>query len=462
MARPTRLPEPRPTLGPTSWPAARARPTPRRATSTATDPAETPDAWRVAALALLAGGIGAGFGLSRLISVRGGVVLAAAGSVALALPIVVGERRWLDERRRAGDGHAEGATAAGDGALPFISVIVAARDEVRALPGLLDDLAVQDHCGPDGRPRWDLTVIDDQSTDGTGDVARRAAGPATVVERRGCGLTDGKGAALMAVPPDEVRGDVVVVLDADARVDPRFLSTVAAEMDPTTAALVCPIALAGEGALAGAQVAEQRLDLAIQRARSALGGLAEMRGTAIVVRRSSLVGAGGWRPVLTEDLDLSSRLALQGDRVGVATRASVAAEAVPTLPALWRQRLRWAEGALRRTFEHGPSILASPTLPPRARLDFAIYAGQLSIPGVLLGAAAGAVGLRRPGAFVGLTCAFGLGLGLAGRDGRALPLVGLWLLAVPASAVRLATRRGPVRYAKMEHSGFQQVRGRPR
>ena len=77
------------------------------------------------------------------------------------------------------------------------------------------------------------------------------------------------------------------------------------------------------------------------------------------VRRAALEASGGWSPrALTEDLELSTRLSAYGRHVTLAPEAAVGEEAVETLDALWRQRLRWAEGSLRRLLEHGPGLLA--------------------------------------------------------------------------------------------------------
>mgnify|MGYP003339447805 FL=1 len=51
--------------------------------------------------------------------------------------------------------------------------------------------------------------------------------------------------------------------------------------------------------------------------------------------------------------DLSLRLVLAGQPVGVLWDPPVGEEAVLTLPALWRQRQRWAEGGLQRFLDHG-------------------------------------------------------------------------------------------------------------
>ena len=207
---------------------------------------------------------------------------------------------------------------------------------------------------------------------------------------------------MSAAQPDACRGDVVVVLDADARIGPAFLGRLAAYVRAGAGALTARRRMldAGSGWLAGAQADEQTLDGEIQRGRWSLGGCSEFRGNGIVVRRDLLASVGGWRPeALTEDLDLSSRLAAaHGTAVAWAIDAEVWEEPVRSLGGLWRQRLRWAEGGLRRVLEHGPAVVTSPALGRYARLDFATYAGQLAIPPVILGTLAGAVvrGVRRP------------------------------------------------------------------
>jgi cellulose synthase/poly-beta-1,6-N-acetylglucosamine synthase-like glycosyltransferase len=374
----------------------------------------------------------------------------------MAAALRIGEHRWYrshGERARTGD------LAGTLDPLPYVSVVVAARDEAGVVPLLLADLGRQDHRLPDGRPQFDVVLIDDRSSDGTGRAAAEAADGAGVgsitriVRRSGTQLADGKGAALAAAPPDELAGEVVVVLDADARVARDFLRAIATEMTGGAPGLSVPIRVPGRSRLERAQAAEQRLDGSIQRARYALGGLSEFRGNGIVIRRSVLVEAGGWHHALTEDLDLSSRLAVLGHRIDVSRSASVAAEAVGNLPALWTQRLRWAEGALRRLFEHGPAVLGSDRLSTRARADFAIYAGHLALPGLVVGAGIGAMRHRRPGAVTGMLATWGVALTVLGGGPDAALLSGLWIAAVPAAALRLAFRRGPVRYAKMEHHG---------
>ena len=121
--------------------------------------------------------------------------------------------------------------------------------------------------------------------------------------------------------------------------------------------------------------------------------------------------------------------------MGASTSRSGRSRSGP-LGGLWRQRLRWAEGGLRRILEHGPAVLASPHLRPAAKLDFAAYAGQVAVPPVILGALAGAVLRGRPGPAVAL-------VGHVSRDRRRPGLGSLrWEIGNPTGSPLAPMERG--------------------
>ena len=436
---------------------------------------------------MLAGGAWLGYrattGRGTQLTVSAAVAAALGGSV----PIAIASRRPPIPPRGA-------STPPGSaGATTTFTVVVGARDEASVIGSLVRDLARQDHRGADGAPGFELIVIDDRSMDDTAGAARRAAEAAgiahvtRVVRRDGADLPDGKGAALTAVPPQAYRGDVAVVLDADARVGPAFLSTLAHYLAAGAPAVTARRRILDPGSswLAGAQADEQTVDGELQRGRWARGGLSEFRGNGITVRRDLLVAVGGWRAsALTEDLDLSSRIAAAtGFPVAWAIDAEVWEEPVQSWRGLWRQRVRWAEGAIRRAFEHGPAVLRSPAVSVAAKFDFVAYVGQLAAPPLLIGAAAGAVIRGRPGVATALVAVYAAVAGglawdalrcdVTTRAGPSIVLVRarravraalfgtVWLAAVPAALWRLASRRGPVVYDKMEHAGHLAGEGDP-
>ncbi len=430
-------------------------------------------------MAVLAGGAWLG---NRATTGRGTkltVLAAVAAALGSTVPIAAASRRPPIAPRDAS------APDRSSGPPPTFTVVVGARDEATVIAQLVHDIAAQDHRGPDGAPRFELVVIDDRSVDGTAESARRAAEAAgiadvtRVVRREGVGLPDGKGAALTAVPPETYAGDVVVVLDADARVGPTFLATLAHYVRGGATAMTSRrrILDAATSWLAGAQADEQTVDGELQRGRWARGGLSEFRGNGMVVRRDLLIEVGGWRAsALTEDLDLSSRVAAAtGIGVAWAIDAEVWEEPVRTWRGLWRQRVRWSEGAVRRAFEHGPAVLASPAVSLPAKADFLAYVGQLAAPPLLAGAVAGAVARRQASVAAALVAVYASVAGVLAWDSlrwdqpkdadrvhavhRAVRAVRValfgtvWLAAVPAALWRVASRRGAVVYDKMDHAG---------
>ena len=434
----------------------------------------TPATWRVVAFAVLVVGLATGWLVATSwagVGVAAGIALISVAAAAAAA---------LAGRRPPIAGPVGGA---GADRLPTLSVLIPVRDEAAVIGRLIRDLAKQDHRTSDG-VAFEIIVIDDRSTDGTGPAAQVAAEEAgvaalvRVIRRAGSDLPDGKGAALTLVQPDACRGEGIVVLDGDARVGPAFLRTLASYLEAGAVAVTPRRRTSRRDAtwLTSAQAVEQAQDGALQRGRWAFGGCSELRGNGMTVRRNALAAVGGWRAEeLTEDLDLSSRLAARlGVTVAWAIDAVVTEEPVRRVSSLSRQRLRWAEGSIRRVLEHGVEVLVSPLLPLRAKLDFAAYVGQLVAAPLILGtfAAAARTGqVLASATFIGGYLAAGgllawVGLGReASLDGAALSparrfasatqaalFSALWLAAITGAFVRLIVRRGPLTFAKTVHA----------
>jgi glycosyltransferase involved in cell wall biosynthesis len=116
-------------------------------------------------------------------------------------------------------------------AAQLVTVVVPARNERRHLPAQLGALARQTYERP-----WEVVVVDDGSTDGTGDTARSfaAALPSLRVvatPRRGLNHARNTGTAA-------ARGEIVAFCDADDVVRPGWLSAIVAEVERGPADIV--------------------------------------------------------------------------------------------------------------------------------------------------------------------------------------------------------------------------------
>jgi glycosyltransferase involved in cell wall biosynthesis len=439
--------------------------------------ADTPLRWRFGALAWLALPVLVGRVLADRLSIPVTAALSAIVPIALARPLVKATATPPIE-----------PVPHLDGSPQSITVIVTAHNEAAVIGNLIADLGRQDYLriGPDG---LEIIVIDDRSTDDTSGVVTRAAAAAgisrhvRVVRRSGDGPRL-KSAALASVPPETCRGDVIVHFDADARIDHQFLTNVARYAAAGAEALTARRAmLPRPGLLASLQADEIVADGALLEGRWAVGGTSDFRGNGATVRRDLMSAVGGWPAALTEDIDLSTRIATShGIPVIWGHEAVVWEEPVLSWRGLWRQRVRWGEGVLRRTFRYGPEVMRTARLGRRARLEFVLYAGQLALPGAVFGAGLTLRRRRLPTVAIGMLAGYALfqwllawhglrdePIGLGGdpaagllrhppsiarrcfRSLRAALFHVVWLGTVPHAAWLIATRRGPVTFAKTTH-----------
>ncbi|MGH7491891.1 MAG: glycosyltransferase [bacterium] len=116
---------------------------------------------------------------------------------------------------------------------PFISILIAARNEEKHLPACLDSLLQSDYA----RDRFEIIVIDDGSTDGTLKTTELYAQRypqvrAISVPQRSPGLT-GKANAL-AQGAAHARGDFFLFTDADCILPPTWMRGMIALFSPAT------------------------------------------------------------------------------------------------------------------------------------------------------------------------------------------------------------------------------------
>ncbi len=237
-----------------------------------------------------------------------------------------------------------------------------------------------------------VVVIDDGSDDATAEIVRRHAERdprVRLLQRQSPQARQGKGAALNAAyrylhssglatasghDKDHV---IVVVVDADGRLEPAAPSTVAPLFgDPRMAAVQVGVRMYNRNAgwLARMQDMEFLVFTEVfQRARQRYGN-AGLGGNGQFVRLSALedLGAEPWTDYLTEDLDMGLRLQARGWRTGFTPATYVSQEGLTSLRPLMRQRTRWYQGHLQCWSRMG-DLLRCRELSAGRQVDLVVY-----------------------------------------------------------------------------------------
>ena len=239
-----------------------------------------------------------------------------------------------------------------------------------------------------------VLVIDDGSDDATAEMVAGAVGEQVwLLSRQPPDARQGKGEALNAAirfltgsgrlaghDPDEV---IVVVVDADGRLDPHAVSVVGPYFaDPTIGAVQIGVRINNRDSSRLARMQDMEFVIyteVFQRGRRHLGSVG-LGGNGQFMRLSALLSLGGspWTRSLTDDLDLGVRLLVAGWRNEYCSAAAVHQQGVVQLRRLIRQRSRWFQGHLQ-SWTLIPLVLRS--APRRARGDLLYH---LSSPAILL------------------------------------------------------------------------------
>lgn len=235
-------------------------------------------------------------------------------------------------------------------------------------------------------PEVHLWVIDDASTDGTGEILARAAASDPFVHpvvRRLPDARRGKGDALngafahlgtwLAAAPDaDPDRTIVMVVDADGDLDPDALRHVAGAdgfADPRVGAVQVAVRMSnrddrsplpGRGRVAQwwarylirMQDIEFRTTIAAMqtlRMRTVsvgLGGNGQFARLSALRAASPRAGAP-WGDALLEDYEIGIRIMMAGYRTTYVHDTSVSQEALPTARRLLTQRTRWCQGGMQ-------------------------------------------------------------------------------------------------------------------
>ena len=265
----------------------------------------------------------------------------------------------------------------------FVSILIPAHNEENTIERCVRSIAKIDYF-KDNKRNFELIVIDDGSTDQTHDILIRLVEEfdfLKIITRKPPRAGKGKGYVLN----DGLKlcnGEVVAVFNADARIKPDFLEKVMPFMDDDNVDGV-QVKVKMYNKNRNVLTCMQHVEFAIfgnviLRARDKIGGGAFLGGNGQVTTRKVIEKLGGWDGfAVTEDLNMSIKMMIEGCKIRYCGETAVYQEAVPSWKPFFRQRVRWAMGNLETFFVYIKQILGTRNIPLYRRLDVIQYLSSL-------------------------------------------------------------------------------------
>ncbi len=263
---------------------------------------------------------------------------------------------------------------------PFVSIMIPSHNEESVIENTVNTVLKLDY------PNFEIIAIDDRSTDNTALVLKRLEeqNPGKIKAFiRPKDAFPGKSAVLNDALKF-AKGEAILVFDADATMEPDFLTNLVYELEPKDVGAVQARKIIRNkdiNLLTQCQNNEMTMDTHFQVGRDSVKGAVELRGNGELIKRVALEDIGGWNNyTITDDLDMSTRLHIKGWDIRFCSDTAVYEEGIMYLFPLYKQRRRWLEGSIRRYLEYFWDILTSKKMSMRVRVDMIAYISEFIMP----------------------------------------------------------------------------------
>lgn len=250
-----------------------------------------------------------------------------------------------------------------EGEEPFISIFIPAHNEEYTIESTVRSVCSCEY-EKDGEPNFELIVVNDGSTDSTGEILaglKEEFPQLKIVTRHPPRSGKGKGFVLNDALTLS-RGEIVGVFDADTQVKTDYLHKIVQYLNGDIDGVQSRVKMfnKNENFLARMQHVEFASFGNTLIAKDNLGKTGFLGGNGQFVKKQAIIDSGRWDGfAVTEDLNLAIKIILNGGKIRYCGECAVYQEAVTEWRAFFRQRVRWAIGNFETLFVYLPQILRS-------------------------------------------------------------------------------------------------------
>ncbi len=247
--------------------------------------------------------------------------------------------------------------------LPFVSIFIPAHNEEYTIEETVRSVC-QSEYHVDEEPYYEVIVINDGSTDSTGEILsnlKKELPQLKIVTRHPPRSGKGKGFVLNDALTLS-RGEIIGVFDADTQIKTDYLRTVIQYLNGDVDGVQSRVKMfnKNENFLARMQHVEFASFGNTLIAKDNLGFTGFLGGNGQFVKKDAIIDCGRWDGfAVTEDLNLAIKIILNGGKIRYCGECAVYQEAVTDWRAFFRQRVRWAIGNFETLFVYLPQILRS-------------------------------------------------------------------------------------------------------
>lgn len=235
---------------------------------------------------------------------------------------------------------------------PLLSVIIPAYNEEKVIKRCIDSILRSEY------PNFEVIVSDDGSKDTTVRIVKtwiKAHSKGDKITIVCDGINRGRGGAINQALK-KAKGELIMAIDADCTIEKDTIRNAVEHFnDKHVMALAANVKIMPHLSILGLlQQFEWVTSFRSKKFNSLVNAEYIVGGAGATYRRSVLKALGGFdESKLTEDIDLSLRIAAKGNRRYLLKYASdvvVMTEHVPSYIGLFRQRFRWKLGSLQALF----------------------------------------------------------------------------------------------------------------